>query len=818
MSDVNINIKLVTAAAQAQLQQFNTKLKQTDDALKGATTKAKKFGDRLSSVGTIARGVFVGNLIQTALYGIVQAATDTTLAFAKFETQLVAIGKTTGLAGPALARLGNEFIKLSTEIPVAVEELLSIGTIAGQLGINGSKNIIKFTETIARLGASVEGASTEEFAKQLSRIAALTGVPIQEIDRLTSSLIGLGNNVKANEAEISAIALRLSAATKQFNLSAQDVLGLSATFAELGISAELGGSASLRIFRSITNAAATGGRALDDYVRLTGLTTEQFKELAKSSPVDVLTLFTEGLSKLTSDTAEYNRTLERLNLSELRAATAVSGLAGTYDRLKENVNRSRNDFKENTATLEESSRAFSTTEKSIDDLKNELKAAQIFISEQFNPALKVLISGTTTAARAFGLFIKTIKDTIGDGPDEIDRLTTAIEQQKNSLALSEKLYEKGAISLERYTRETTEASNKLVELETQLGLANGTLSEADVQYNKAKRAATQYSLTIEDLNRQLAAGNNSAFIEKQIKSEISKYQRLLLEEQKYINARDALLKDSEGSKTDADLLRQQQENARKLAIEAQFQEGLKLLNLQAQEEEILRNANFNEQNFAALKSYYEQIAELRFADQIKAAKAAGDETKLIELEAKKRLSVQKNLIEAEDKINKRKELNFKDTLGTLSTLQRSSSRELFEVGKAAAIAQATIDGQVAVQKALATGSPPFNFLLAALVGAATAVQIKNIASQSPPKFQDGGIVAGNNFSGDRVAARVNSGEMILNRAQQSQLFQLANGQGNAGQSAPQEIVLNNVIEIDGEAVFKSVSRQVADGKILGENQ
>ena len=43
------------------------------------------------------------------------------------------------------------------------------------------------------------------------------------------------------------------------------------------------------------------------------------------------------------------------------------------------------------------------------------------------------------------------------------------------------------------------------------------------------------------------------------------------------------------------------------------------------------------------------------------------------------------------------------------------------------------------------------------------------------QFATGGIVGGNSKSGDRVLARVNSGEMILNAAQQAQLFAIANG-------------------------------------------
>ena len=46
-------------------------------------------------------------------------------------------------------------------------------------------------------------------------------------------------------------------------------------------------------------------------------------------------------------------------------------------------------------------------------------------------------------------------------------------------------------------------------------------------------------------------------------------------------------------------------------------------------------------------------------------------------------------------------------------------------------------------------------------------------------FANGGIVGGNSFGGDRLYARVNSGEAILNTHQQQHLFELLNN-GNLG--------------------------------------
>ena len=63
------------------------------------------------------------------------------------------------------------------------------------------------------------------------------------------------------------------------------------------------------------------------------------------------------------------------------------------------------------------------------------------------------------------------------------------------------------------------------------------------------------------------------------------------------------------------------------------------------------------------------------------------------------------------------------------------------------------------------------------VMAGTAVASVIAAMANVPKFANGGIVPGNLYSGDRVPAMVNSGEMILNRSQQGRGFDILNSKG-----------------------------------------
>lgn len=172
--------------------------------------------------------------------------------------------------------------------------------------------------------------------------------------------------------------------------------------------------------------------------------------------------------------------------------------------------------------------------------------------------------------------------------------------------------------------------------------------------------------------------------------------------------------------------------------------------------------------------------------------------------------------------DKTREQNLKGSLAYISTLQQSSVKELFFVGKAAALAVAYIDAQAAAMKALSAAPPPFNFVLAGLVGAAAAVNMAKIASAQPPAFEQGGIVPGNSFTGDNVTARVNSGEMILNRSQQAELFKVANGGGASNDLDRRLANLESgvlalasrpaVIEINGKEVISVIRDELRAGR------
>jgi hypothetical protein len=123
---------------------------------------------------------------------------------------------------------------------------------------------------------------------------------------------------------------------------------------------------------------------------------------------------------------------------------------------------------------------------------------------------------------------------------------------------------------------------------------------------------------------------------------------------------------------------------------------------------------------------------------------------------------------------------------------------------------AAASGAMAIINAM-TISP----IAAAAMGIAVAFQIAAIAAAKPaePKFATGGIVLGSSYSGDKVSARVNSGEMILNMDQQQRLFDMLNGGGAAAMGSTGTISIPISLVLDGQTVAQVVVQRINNGNV-----
>ena len=114
--------------------------------------KIDRASDRASALRRHMR--LLGGVIAVAAVG--RGLQQMVKLYADFETGLIGVGKTADLSGAELEALGKDIDELSKRMPVATDELLAIAQSAGQLGVKGSDNILKFTETVAKLGTATD--------------------------------------------------------------------------------------------------------------------------------------------------------------------------------------------------------------------------------------------------------------------------------------------------------------------------------------------------------------------------------------------------------------------------------------------------------------------------------------------------------------------------------------------------------------------------------------------------------------------------------------------------------------------------------------
>lgn len=126
-----------------------------------------------------------------------------------------------------------------------------------------------------------------------------------------------------------------------------------------------------------------------------------------------------------------------------------------------------------------------------------------------------------------------------------------------------------------------------------------------------------------------------------------------------------------------------------------------------------------------------------------------------------------------DTVNTLQEL-FGTTALSAASAQAAAGATEVATSQAVTTANATEAGTEAVKQG---AKMPFPLNLVAI---ATSVAAVLAALAAVGAFANGGVVGGNSYSGDRLFARVNSGEAILNQNQQKHLFTLLDGNHGSG--------------------------------------
>ncbi len=385
--DMELVLKL-RAEMDSAVKEIKTLKKELDVLRKTSDKNAKSFKNNEAAYKKIGNSVSSLTKKLAALgtaFLSFQGAKELVSTTADLEKGFIEVAKTTGITGDALKTLEDDLFKLSTSMAgVSIEELQDVAATAGQLGIQGSKNILEFTRVISMMGTATD-LSAQEAAEAMAGLGNSLGVPIEEFERLGSVIDKVSDNSTASAANLVEYAQRIAGMGKTFGLTADEVIAFGATLKDVGIKAELGGTAVSKLMMEMLQ--NTKG-----FADAAGMEFNTFSELIKNEPVKAIEVFLDSLSKLSKN--QKIQVLDDLKLSSSGATQTVLKLSDGLDKLKGNLKTAGTEWKANTSLMKSYTTASGGFDAKMETFKNQVKELAYKIGESLLPALGDLVEDT----------------------------------------------------------------------------------------------------------------------------------------------------------------------------------------------------------------------------------------------------------------------------------------------------------------------------------------------------------------------------------------------------------------------------------------
>lgn len=352
---------------------------------------------RLQSAGKAA-GAGAGAGLTLVGTAALMVGTYAVKAAADFEASFAKVRRVLTEAEGGTKKLADSLLNLSTKIPVPATELAEMASMAGQMGIKGEANIMKFVDVVARLGVTAE-MSGEQAAMMMARIAQVGGIGIEHIDQLASAVVGVGADFNATSAEILRMTMQMQGLASQAGVSTQTMIALSATLASAGIKAESGGTAMGRIAADINRMVETGGPKLQELAHLMDTTAAGVRDAWASDKGGFLLKVFQEMNK---EGTGVIQTLDALGWKNVRVAGAVGALAKSHVDLARAMESVNKHFGAGTEIYEQSNKIFETFWSKLELLKNAINYVAIQWGQNLLPILGFFVTGMTEVINVVG--------------------------------------------------------------------------------------------------------------------------------------------------------------------------------------------------------------------------------------------------------------------------------------------------------------------------------------------------------------------------------------------------------------------------------
>lgn len=360
-----------------KMENFGKNLVKSGDHIQQFGKKVSDFG------GTLTKGV-TAPLLASAGFAV-KAAVD-------YESAFAGVRKTVDATEGEYKKMSNAIWEASKTMPASAADIARVAESAGQLGIK-KQNIVDFSKTMIDLGESTN-MTADEAATAMARFANIVQMPQSEFRRLGSTIVDLGNNFATTESEIMEMGLRLAGTGHLVGLTEPQIMAVATAMSSVGINAEAGGSSFSRVMQKINTQVLSGGKKLELFAKVSGMSAKDFAHEWKTEPQIALLAFLDGLKKVKESGGDVTQTLKELGIKSTQEVDTMQRMAGAGDLLSRALKTANGAWKENTALTNEAKKRYETTESQLKIFKNQITDLAI---EFGGPLLKAMNSGLQAA-------------------------------------------------------------------------------------------------------------------------------------------------------------------------------------------------------------------------------------------------------------------------------------------------------------------------------------------------------------------------------------------------------------------------------------
>ena len=497
------------------------------------------------------------------------------------------VRKTTGFTADEVGRLSGELKKFDTR--TTLNGLLDLSVAAGQLGLKTEEDVLGFTEAANKLMVALPEMGREG-ATEMLKVALATG----EIDKIRkqmeqgliegssatavamekvgSTIDRLRATSAATAPAITDFVKRVGAVGAQSGITIDQVAALGSTVDALGMRVEMSATALSRMIPAIKNNAFDVAKAIGvapEYLR--GL----FDEAGGGMKAMLMIFQHIKDSGMSEDNIEkmlgmgnLKEIMKELNQQGARAGIVFSGLSQNVDTLREHLGTASDAYRENVAIQQEYEKMNETTMAKWERLKNEIEemfvgdGAQRFLGgiidgireivDLLTGPLKGAAAGLGAGLSAYKLGLGSLLEKMWDfarGEEDVtEKWKEWTEKLKDKdvwgivtsgvIAAGVAIYtyvdslQEAAREAAKFARDVVDEQNKVENLTKAIGDAKTKVEEADKEVEKARKAVDEAKKSLDGTKKstdRLTEANSKLLVSEEKKRNEMATQKKLIE-------------------------------------------------------------------------------------------------------------------------------------------------------------------------------------------------------------------------------------------------------------------------------------------------